>query len=297
MRREAFSTPGPLKLDLRVPAGKLELETTDGDETVVELEALRDNESSIAAVEAARVERRERTAGGQEVYVEVPKDERGFGLGGIRIGLVRTPEVLVRIHCPEGAAVEIESGSTDIESRGRFGAAKVSGASGDVEFEEIAGEANVSTASGDIELARIDGRARISSASGDVKIDAIGGDGEINLASGDVMVDSIQGTLTVNTASGDVLVREAASSVAMKTASGDLRLESVARGEVNLQSASGDIHVKVRAGTRLWLDAQSRSGETSSDLDVGDSPTSEEGADLELRANSMSGDVHVGRAA
>jgi hypothetical protein len=296
MRREVFTTPGPLKLDLRVPAGKLELHTADGDETVVELEALRDNESSIAAVEAARLELRERTAGGREVYLEVPKDERGFGLGGIRIGLVRTPEVLVRISCPEEAGVDIETGSADIEARGRFGSAKVAGASGDVEFEEILGEASIATASGDIELGRIDGRARINSASGDVEVDFIGGDGDINLASGDVNVDSIEGTLTVNSASGDVFVREAGSSVAIKTASGDLRLDSVARGEVNLQSASGDINVKVRQGTRLWLDARSRSGETTSDLEVGDGPTSEEGAELELRANSMSGDVHVGRA-
>ena len=159
--REVFTTPGPLKLDLRVPAGKLELHTADGDETVVELEALRDNESSIAAVEAARLELRERTAGGREVYLEVPEGRARLRVGGSGSASC-TPEVLVRISCPEEAGVDIETGSADIEARGRFGSAKVAGASGDVEFEEILGEASIATASGDIELGRIDGRARIN---------------------------------------------------------------------------------------------------------------------------------------
>ena len=143
-------------------AGKLELHTADGDETVVELEALRDNESSIAAVEAARLELRERTAGGREVYLEVPKDERGFGVGRIRIGLVRTPEVLVRISCPEEAGVDIETGRPTSRRAAGSAPRRSPARQVDVEFEEILGEASIATASGDIELGRIDGRARIN---------------------------------------------------------------------------------------------------------------------------------------
>jgi DUF4097 and DUF4098 domain-containing protein YvlB len=297
VRRESFTTTGQLAIELRVPAGRIELWTSESQETTVELEALRDNESSIGAVEAARVELRERAAGGQELVVHIPNDQRGFAVGGIRIGLVRSPEVLVRVHCPEGATIDAESGSADLEGHGRFGAVKISSASGDVDLEDVNGEAMVSTASGDIELGRIRDRARINTASGDVEIDRIGGEGEINLASGDVVVNSVQGMLGINSASGDVVVREAATSVTIKTASGDQRVDSVQQGEVTLQSASGDIQVRVRSGTRLWMDARSRSGDTSSDLDVGDTPSAEGGPSLELRANSMSGDIHVGRAA
>jgi DUF4097 and DUF4098 domain-containing protein YvlB len=300
VRSESFATSGPLAIELRVPAGRVELragDTGDSPETTVEIEALRDNESSVAAVEATRIELRERAAGGQEVLVHVPNDSRGFAVAGIRIGLVRSPELLVRVSCPWGASIDLETGSADIEGHGKFGTVKVAAASGDVEFEEIAGEASVSTASGDIELGRVDGRTRVNTASGDVDIDHVGGDCEVNLASGDVVVDEVRGTLSVNSASGDVVVREAASSVTIKTASGDQRLDSVSQCEVNLQSASGDIQVRVRPGVRLWLDARSRSGDTSSDLDVGDVPPEEGAPTLELRANSMSGDIHVGRAA
>ena len=38
MRLEAFPTPGPVTLDLRVPVGDVEVETGDAAETTVELE-------------------------------------------------------------------------------------------------------------------------------------------------------------------------------------------------------------------------------------------------------------------
>jgi hypothetical protein len=297
VRSETFATPGPVALELRVPAGRVEVQTDEVTQTVVEVEALRDNESAIVAVEATRIELRERAAGGQEVLVEVPTDNRGFAVAGIRIGLVRSPEVLVRVSCPNGTRLDAETASADLEGHGRFGSAKVTAASGDVELEDIDGEANVSTASGDIELGRVGTRARVNTASGDVEIDRIGGDGDVSLASGDLVVNGADGSLAVNSASGDVVVRDAGTSLTIKTASGDQRVDSVAQGDVSLQSASGDIQVKVRRGTRVWIDARSRSGDTTSDLEVGDTPPDESGPTLELRASSMSGDIHIGRAA
>ena len=41
MRRETFAAPGPLRLDLSVPAGEIEVEAQEGTEAVVELEPLR----------------------------------------------------------------------------------------------------------------------------------------------------------------------------------------------------------------------------------------------------------------
>ena len=297
MRTETFVTPGPLELELRVPAGRVELAADDRSDTVVELEAIRDNEASIASIEEARVELRERASGGQELLVYVREAERAFAVGGLRIGLVRSPEVLVRVRCPHGTSVDLETSSADVEGHGLLGSVKANSASADIKVEHMDGEAQVGTASGDVEIGHIGDNARINSASGDVEIGFVGGDGEINLASGDLVVNQALGALAVNTASGDVVVREAGSSVTIKTASGDQRLDSVASGEASLQSASGDIQVKVRRGTRVWIDARSRSGDTTSDLEVGDAASSEEGPTLELRATSMSGDIHIGRAA
>jgi len=46
----------------------------------------------------------------------------------------------------------------------------------------------------------------------------------------------------------------------------------------------------------LHVDARSRSGEVRSELPVSDAPPEGEGPAVELRANTMSGDITVARA-
>ena len=70
MRTETFSTPGRVRLDIRLGAGEIRLESGADGETTVTLEPLRDNEGSKAAVEDARVDLRER-GDGSEVVVDV----------------------------------------------------------------------------------------------------------------------------------------------------------------------------------------------------------------------------------
>jgi DUF4097 and DUF4098 domain-containing protein YvlB len=288
MRTETFQTPGETRLDIRLGAGEIRVETAEVQETTVVLEPLRDNESSTAAVENARVELRDR-GNGHEIVIDVRDRARG-------LGIFRGAEVLVAITSPEGTSVETKSGSADVEGRGRFGSVKVETGSGDVEFTEIAGEANISAASGDVQLSSVGGDAQVNTASGDVQIRQIGGEAKINSASGDVIIREVQGELSVNSASGDVLVREAGSSVGINTASGDQALGSVVSGKVTLKSASGDLKVGIREGTSLWVDARSRSGEVRSELPVSDLPPDGNGPTVELRASTMSGDVTVTRA-
>jgi DUF4097 and DUF4098 domain-containing protein YvlB len=288
VRTETFQTPGKVRLDIRLGAGEIRLETAEVQETTVVLEPLRDNDSSAAAIANARVELRER-GDGYEVVIDVR--ERGKGLG-----LFRGAEVLVAVTCPEGTSVEAKTGAADVEGRGRFGSIEIETGSGDVEFGEIAGEARVNAASGDVQLGTVGRDARVNSASGDVQIRSVGADAKINSASGDVIVREVGGELSVNTASGDVLVREASSSVTVNTASGDQEIGRVADGKVTLKSASGDVKVGIPEGTNLWVDARSRSGEVRSELPVSDLPPEGDAPVVELRANTMSGDITVARA-
>ena len=288
MRTETFQTPGETRLDIRLGAGEVRIETAEVQETTVVLEPLRDNEASTSAVENARVELRDR-GNGHEVVIDVRDRGRGFSLS-------RGAEVLVAVTSPEGTSVESKSGSADIEGHGRFGSVEVETGSGDVEFGEMAGDAHVNAASGDVQLGSIGGAARINTASGDVQIRSIGGDGKINSASGDVIIREVRGELSVNSASGDVLVREAASSVGVNTASGDQQIGSVTTGKVTLKSASGDLRVGISEGSTLWVDARSRSGEVTSELPVSELPPDGNGPSVELRANTMSGDITVARA-
>src|SRR5919197_3871841 len=190
MRTETFVTPGPVEIELRVPAGRVETQTVDGEETVVELEPLRDNDASAAAVETARVEMRERAAGGQHVIVEVREDH------GSRFSFWRGAEVRARVSCPHSTALELSVASADVEARGRYSEAEISSASGDVDVEHVDGSASISSASGDIEVERIGGRARVSTASGDIEVERLEADAQVNTASGDVLVGEAHGSLS-----------------------------------------------------------------------------------------------------
>ena len=72
MRRETFDTPGPLVLNVRVPTGEVDLQTVDGDETVVELSAGPEIE------EEARIELHPKRDG-HEVSVVIEKRSGLFG--------------------------------------------------------------------------------------------------------------------------------------------------------------------------------------------------------------------------
>ena len=89
-------TPGPLDLDIRVQAGRVDIETADTADTTVEIEPLDGGDASRAAVESARQELRP-FGDGHRLVIEVPKRPRLFGWNA--------PEVLVRIHCPHGTGV------------------------------------------------------------------------------------------------------------------------------------------------------------------------------------------------
>ena len=63
-----------------------------------------------------------------------------------------------------------------------------------------------------------------------------------------------------------------------------------------LRSASGDIRVGIKEGSRLFVDARSRSGDVASELPVSDTPPEGDAPLVELRANTMSGDITIHRA-
>jgi DUF4097 and DUF4098 domain-containing protein YvlB len=271
MRSETFSTPGPVRLDLEVPSGRIEIQAVEGDETHVELEAL--SQSVREFVDDARIES-VRRGDRHEVIVDV-QSRHGFWISFDR------PDVRLRVTCPPGAELDIRTKSADVDARGQYSSADIKTASGDVRVEETGGDVRVKTASGDI------------------NVETVGGRLEANSASGDVHVDNVAGETNVQLVSGDMYIREASASVTANTVSGDQRLETVSNGRVDLRAISGDVSVGIRRGSRLFVDANTLSGSTSSELELSDAPREEgdgEGPLVELFAKTVSGDVRIERA-
>jgi DUF4097 and DUF4098 domain-containing protein YvlB len=121
-------------------------------------------------------------------------------------------------------------------------------------------------------------------------------DVEAKIASADVEGRGRFGDVRVQTASGDVELEDVGGLVRIDSASGDVHVERA--GELKLNSASGDIEVGIAKGSRLWVEAQSLSGDTSSDIDLesGETIESDEGPLVELTARTLSGDIAVRRA-
>jgi hypothetical protein len=275
MRSETYATPGPVRLNLEIPSGRIEIDTAASDETRVELEALSDSDSVRELIGAARIELLRRGEG-HEVVVDV-QPRHGFW-----ISFDRGPDIRLRVTCPEGADLDVRSKSADLDARGQYGGVEVKTASGDVTVQEARGDARVKTASGDVKLDQVAGRL------------------EVNSVSGDLHVDHVARETNAQLVSGDMYVREASDSVSANSVSGDQRLETVSKGRMDLRAISGDISVGIRKGSRLFVDANTVSGSTSSELELGDAPsaagTQDDGPLVELFAKTVSGDIRIERS-
>src|SRR5919197_773383 len=245
MRTETFQTPGPVRLDLELPAGTIEIETAATEETHVELVALSDREQVQEMVEAARIEM-VRRGDRYDVIVEV-RTRHGvwisFSKGpDIRLG---TPEMRLRITCPKGAEIDARTKSADLDARGEYGEVDVKTASGDVNVASVAGDANLQLVS------------------------------------------------------GDAYIRDARGSISANTVSGDQRYEAVVQGRIEVRAVSGDIGIGIRRGSRVFIDANTVSGSTSSEFELADVPAAPAAADaplVEVYAKTVSGDVRLERA-
>jgi hypothetical protein len=263
-----FQTPGALDLDVRLASGSIEIDSVDTHETEVELVAR--NDAARELLELVQIELKERHDGHQLTVAE--PERRGFGL------FSRGPEWKLRVQCPQRTRADIRTRSADVSTHGLLAGLELKSASGDAEID------------------RVDGPIRIQSASGDVELDVAGGSLEVSTASGDLEVGRALGSVRAQLVSGDVHIREAHAHLESRTVSGDQRVEAIAAGPVSLQSVSGDLSVGVVPGRTLWMDVHSISGDTTSELEVsGDAPSGSADV-LELRAKSVSGDIHITRA-
>jgi hypothetical protein len=255
--RYDFATQEPPRLRFGVGAGRVEVETADGAETTIDVEAIG------GEVEDLKVEQH-----GRDIVVE---GRRRFGLKG-------NQEFDIRVRAPHGSEVDANVASAPFRAVGRLRKLELNTASGAVQVENVEHDVKIHSASGDVQLGSVGGRADVNTASGDVQIGAAGGGG------------------TIRSASGDVLIGEAAQQVKLQTASGDMVIGSIAEGSVDVKSASGDVRVGIKQGSRLHVDARSLSGDTTSEVELGGVEIATNGPLVEIKGTTMSGDIRIVRA-
>jgi DUF4097 and DUF4098 domain-containing protein YvlB len=269
--QKTFEVSGPVELELRLASGEIEIDPSL--EGRVEIELIASDEESQRLIGEARVELQEHP-GRPRVIVDVPNKR-----GGFNFGLVFGPKgITCRIRCPEGSLVNAKSKSADLVARGTIGGL------------------NIQTASGDVEVNRVLGGVSVKSASGDVAAREVGGGASVQSASGDVELEVVRGAVSIATASGDVTIGEAYDDVSVNTVSGDQEHGAVMTGNVAAHSVSGDVRIGVRRGSRVFLDCNTVSGDTSSELELTPDAPAGDGPLVEIKAKTVSGDIRITRA-
>jgi DUF4097 and DUF4098 domain-containing protein YvlB len=258
-----FDRITPVTVAVRIARGTVDITAADGATVAADVIALDDSDASRQAAAGTRI-----MLEGDTLVVHAPESS-GWGWR-------RSPKLGVTITVPSDSTVTAKTASADVRATGRFRAAQVNLASGDAWIDEVTGDAHLEAASGDLAVRRVGGSLRVHSSSGDLEI-------------GDVTSD-----VSADAASGDISVRTAGASIKAETASGDIRIGMVRQGRAGIRSASGDVEVGVLAGTGVWLDVNTASGDTKNDLTMG-SEAPATGANLELRIRTASGDIRIRR--
>jgi len=145
--------------------------------------------------------------------------------------------------------------------------------------------------------------AKLNTVSGDIIVDGHTGDVSVNAVSGDVQIRALEGALSANSVSGDVAATGRLRKASIDTVSGALLVDTSGPiHAVNLNTVSGDASIRLdeslpanyvirSVSGRVTVDGIKRS--TSSPTNYTDAVGELSGSFVDLRANSVSGDVTV----
>ncbi|MDQ3629392.1 MAG: DUF4097 domain-containing protein [Actinomycetota bacterium] len=276
-----FDTPHPVRLRIQAQSGDIDVTAQEATTTTVDVRPGA-GDAARELAEQTTVEQR-----GDDIVVRVPRRAGSF--------FRRTPSLDISVRLPVGSALDAELNAGDLATGGSLSTVRVKTGSGDILLDVVTDAADVATGSGDVIVRDSQGSTRLSTGSGDIALHAAGARATLATGSGDVRVRAAGGPVDIKTGSGDVRVDDAGGDVSIKSGSGDQQVGRAVRGQVSCQTASGDVHVGIADGTAAWLDVHSLTGTVSSQLGEA-GPPSDSQQTVEVRANTVNGDITVVRA-
>jgi DUF4097 and DUF4098 domain-containing protein YvlB len=157
---------------------------------------------------------------------------------------------------------------------------------------------NLHTGSGDIEVDNLGRFLKAQTGSGNVRAHGIAGPAELGTGSGDIeLEDTAPGEIKATTGSGSVRIHGLDGALTARTGSGDIEADGTLAGSSRLTSGSGNLRLHLGPGARFNVDASTGSG----DIRVAGAPPAEHhhlsapvnGGGPTLELHTGSGDIEV----
>ena len=281
-----FDTPKPISVAIDIAMGTVHLIASDRGDTVV-------------AVNPADPTRPRDVQVAQETVVDhaagrlTVRSPRPRGLTHLVTGPnSRNGSVAVVVELPAGSDVQVDAQVGDIRTDGVLGEVRVKTATGHIRIDDT-GPAQLHTPGGAVTLGRARGRVAVVAA-GAIHITAVDGDAEVKNLNGRTWIGDVAGDLRVRSSNGDITVDRTHGQVVAKTANGDIHIGEVAGGSVDLATAYGQVDIGIPKGTAAWVDAHSRFGRITTDLDDAQAPATDRST-AEVRAHTSFGDIVIHR--
>ncbi|WP_330330177.1 DUF4097 domain-containing protein [Streptomyces sp. NBC_00536] len=277
---ETFETPEPISATVEFDIGSIRVTASKRTDTVVEVRP--SNPGEDADVRAAQQTKISYSAG--QLLVKGPRKRSLFGKSG---------SLDIVLALPAGSNLRGDCPMADFLCSGPLGQARIKTSLGDLRIEEAAA-VNLATGHGNTHVETVTGNAELSG-SGRISADTIGGAATVKNSNGDIALGEVHGELKATTSNGSVSVGAAHAGVEAKSANGHIRIGEVARGQVTLQTAAGNISVGIARSTAAWLDVNTRVGSVRNGLSAADGPTATDET-VEVRARSGVGNIDIHRA-
>lgn len=207
-----------------------------------------------------------------------------FYEGVVDIEIEVPASVLLRISTQYGeSSVEGVDGRVEaVTTSGALNVKKLGGdfrgetVTGDVQINEVKGAVAIATRSGDASVKNVEKGVTANAVSGDLHVSEVeGGKTECKSVSGDVRAEKIGLNapleVRIESVSGDVSLHDAKGTIALKAVSGDVSAERIAATNLQAQTVSGDISLKLNVEFSGVMQVNTVSGDTNIALPAGSS--------------------------
>jgi DUF4097 and DUF4098 domain-containing protein YvlB len=281
-----FETKQPIVLSIEMSQGAVQVTAGDRTDTVVTVNPSdRDRPEDVEAAEKAAVDLVNGT-----LRVKTPKHR---GIAAPVLGWKRGGSVAVTVELPERSSLHADAGLADFRTDGRLDDVEVKTGAGDLRLDRT-GALRVRSGAGHVSVEEASDRAEIVTA-GDTTIGVVAGDADVKNLNGKTWIGRVGGDVKVESGNGDVMIEAPSGDVTVKSANGNVRLGQVARGSVSIETASGELEIRIREGTAARIDATTKFGRVHNNLTPADDP--EPSAEtVQVHARTSFGDVVIARS-